>query len=179
MSDKNKNLYYLEELTDYKVASGYYDVRGWEVIDAENHTIGKVTNLLVNKKAERVVYLDVEADESLIAFGYKAYHASVSHGEHGFLNKDGDEHLLVPIGMVNLNTELKKVLTNQIDYNTFVKARRFNRGAEIDRDYELFLFRHYIHDDTINLAILDDGFYNRKEFENPSHHPPVLTPVTD
>jgi hypothetical protein len=67
------------------------------------------------------------------------------------------------------NIRKAKVLTNQIDYNTFVKARRFNRGAEIDRDYELFLFRHYIHDDTMNLAILDDGFYDRKEFENSLH----------
>ncbi|MCJ7801920.1 MAG: PRC-barrel domain-containing protein [Candidatus Marinimicrobia bacterium] len=169
MSDNNKNLYYLEELSDYKVASDYYDVRGWDVIDAENRTIGKVTNLLVNKQAERVVYLDVEVDESLIEVGYNTYQVSASDGVHGFLNKEGDEHLIVPIGMVNLNKEQKKVLTNQIDYNTFVKARRFNRGAEIDRDYELIMFRHYIHDDTIDIAILDDGFYNRKEFENSLH----------
>jgi hypothetical protein len=34
VSVKNKNLYYLEELSDYKVASEYSDVRGWDVIDA-------------------------------------------------------------------------------------------------------------------------------------------------
>ncbi|MBF0234635.1 MAG: photosystem reaction center subunit H, partial [Desulfamplus sp.] len=75
-----------------------------------------MTNLLVNKKAERVVYLDVEVDESLIEVGYNTYHVSASDGVHGFLNKDGDEHLIVPIGMVTLNQEQKKVLTNQIDY---------------------------------------------------------------
>jgi len=78
--------------------------------------------------------------------------------------------LLYQIGMVNLNKEQKKVLTNQIDYDTFVKARRFNRGAEIDREYELIIFRHYIHDNTIEIDILSDGFYNRKEFENSLHH---------
>lgn len=169
MSDNNKNLYYLEELPDYKVASDYYDVRGWDVIDAENRTIGKVTNLLVNKKAEQVVYLDVEVDESLIEVGYNTYQVSVSDGVHGFLNKDGDEHLIVPIGMVSLDIEQKRVLTNQIDYNTFAKAKRFNSGTAIDRDYELIMFRHYIHDDTIDITILDDGFYNRKEFENSLH----------
>lgn len=170
MSDNNKSLYYLEELSDYKVASDYYDVRGWDVIAADNRNIGKVTNLIVNKKTERVVYLDVEVDESLIEVDYNTYHVSASFGVHGFLNKDGDKHLIVPIGMVNLNKAQKKVFANQIDYNTFAKARRFNRGAEIDRDYELIMFRHYIHDDTISIEILNDGFYNRKEFGNSLQH---------
>lgn len=163
---ENKNLYYLEELPDYQVASDYYDVRGWDVIDAENRTVGKVTNLLVNKQAERVVYLDVEVNKSLIEVGYTTYQTPAKDGVHGFLNKDGDEHLIVPIGMVTLNIEQKKVLTNQIDYSTFAKAKRFNKGATIERDYELTLFRYFINDDTIDTTIMDKGFYNRKEFES-------------
>ena len=166
MSDTNKNLYYLEELSDYKVASEYSDVRGWDVIDADNRIIGKVTNLLVNKKAERVVYLDVEVDTTLIEDSYNTYQVPASDGVHGFINKDGDDHLIVPIGMVSLDEEKKKVLTNQINYMTFTKARRFNKGADIDRDYELILFRQYIGDNTIDMTIFDDKFYNRKEFEN-------------
>jgi sporulation protein YlmC with PRC-barrel domain len=166
MSNNNKNLCYLEELPDYQVASDYYDVRGWDIIDAENRTVGKVTNLLVNKQAERVVYLDVEVNKSLIEVGYKTYQVPASDGVHGFLNKDGDEHLIVPIGMVSLNREQKKVISKQIDYNTFAKARRFNKGAAIDLDYELSLFSHLIGNDTMDIAILDDEFYNRKEFNN-------------
>lgn len=169
MSENNKNLYYLEELPDYQVASDYHDVRGWDVIDAENRTVGKVINLLVNKQAERVVYLDVEVDKSLIEVGYNTYQIPASDGVHGFINKDGDEHLIVPIGMVNLNSEQKKVLTNQIDYNTFAKAKRFKGGATIDRDYELTLFRHFIGDNAVDITIIDSGFYNRKEFENSLH----------
>lgn len=166
MSDTNKNLYYLEELSDYKVASNYSDVRGWDVIDADNRIIGKVTNLLVNKKAERVVYLDVEVDKTLIEDSYNTYQVPASDGVHGFINKDGDDHLIVPIGMVSLDEEKKKVLTNQINYTTFTKARRFNKGADIDRDYELILFRQYIGDNTSDMTIIDDKFYNRKEFDN-------------
>jgi hypothetical protein len=73
MTDKNKNLYYLHELSDYKVADDYADVRDWEVIDADKRTIGKVDGLLVNKDAERVVYLDVEVDTSLIEAGHQSY----------------------------------------------------------------------------------------------------------
>ena len=169
MSDNNKNLYYLEELPDYKVATDYYDVRGWDIIDAENRTVGKVTNLLLNKPAERVVYLDVEVDKSLIEFGYETHQVPASDGVHGFINKDGDDHLIVPIGMVTIDAEQKKVLTNQIDYNTFAKARRFSKGAAIDRDYELISFKHYIRDDEIDVTNVDNEFYNRKEFKSPLH----------
>lgn len=169
MSDNKKNLYYLEELSDYKVATDYYDVRGWVFIDAENRTVGKVTNLLVNKQAKRVVYLDVEVNQSLIEVGYNTYQAPTSDGVHGFINKDGDDHLIVPIGMVSLNHEQKKVFTNQIDYNTFAKVKRFNKGATIDPDYELVLFRHYIGDDSIDITTMDEKFYKRKEFDNSSH----------
>ncbi|MBN1113637.1 MAG: PRC-barrel domain-containing protein [Bacteroidales bacterium] len=169
MSDNNKSLYYLEELPDYKVASDYYDVRGWDVIDAENRTVGKVTNLLINKQAERVVYLDVEVNKSLIEVGYNTYQVPASDGVHGFINKDGDEHLIVPIGMVSLNKEQKKVLTNQIDYNTFAKAKRFKSRAAIDREYELTLLRYFLRDDTIDISIMDKEFYKRKEFDNSLH----------
>lgn len=166
MSDTNKTLYYLEELPDYKVASDYLDVMGWDVNDANNRTVGKVTGLLVNKEAERVVYLDVEVDKSLIQEGYDSYQVPVSEGVHGFINKDGDDHLIVPIGMVNLDAEDERVLTNKIDYATFAKAKRFNRVMNIDRDYELALFRHYNHHDAIDESNLDSGFYDRREFDN-------------
>ncbi len=172
MTKNNKNLYYLEELPDYKVKPNYYDVRGWEIKDAENLTVGKVTNLLVNKQAERVVYLDIEVNKSLIEDGYKTYQVPASDGVHGFINKDGDEHLIVPIGMVNLNKEEKKVLTNQIDYNTFAKAMRFNKGTAIDSDYELNLFRHFTGDDAVDITIIDNEFYNRKEFDSSLHRKP-------
>jgi ribosomal 30S subunit maturation factor RimM len=73
MKDNNKNLYYLHELSEYKVADDYADVRDWEVIDADKRTIGKVDGLLVSKEADRVVYLDVEVDTSLIEDGHETY----------------------------------------------------------------------------------------------------------
>jgi predicted RNA-binding protein (virulence factor B family) len=78
------------------------DVRGWDVKDANNRTIGKVDHLLVNKIAERVVYLDVEVDELLIEDGHNTYQTKVSDGVHQFLNKDGENHLIIPIGMAIL-----------------------------------------------------------------------------
>ncbi len=169
MTDTVKNLFNLDELSDYKVAENYTDVRGWDVKDANNRIIGKVDHLLVNKTAERVVYLDVEVDETLIEKGHNTYQNSVSAGVHGFLNKEGENHLIIPIGMATIDEKNKLVNTNQIDSSTFAKAKRFRKGDAIDFEYELDLVRHYRGDDTIHHSNSVEGFYAREEFNNTFH----------
>ncbi|MBW6537634.1 MAG: PRC-barrel domain-containing protein [Mariniphaga sp.] len=169
MKDTNKNLFNLDELSGYKVAEDYNDVRGWDVKDANNRTIGKVDHLLVNKLAERVVYLDVEVDSTLIEEGHNTYQASAREGVHAFLNKDGENHLIIPIGMANFDEENKLVNTNQIDSSTFAKAKRFRKGDVIDFGYELNAVRHFKGDNTIHNSNSVDGFYERKEFNNTFH----------
>ncbi len=166
MTDTNKNLFNLDELSGYKVAENYSDVRGWEVKDANNRIIGKVDHLLVNKTAERVVYLDVEVDKTLIEEGHTSYQDSASAGVHEFLNKDGENHLIIPIGMATIDEQNKQVTTNQIDNLTFAKAKRFRKGDVIDFPYELNIVRHYKGDKTIQSSNTVDGFYEREEFKN-------------
>ncbi|MBD0361091.1 MAG: PRC-barrel domain-containing protein, partial [Nitrososphaeraceae archaeon] len=102
-----RNISYLDELSNYIVAADDYDVRGWKVKDADNLTIGKVDDLLVNKKAERVVYLDVDVDKSLLEDEDDTDKIPAVDGAYGFMNKDGDNHLIIPIGMVRLDEENK------------------------------------------------------------------------
>ncbi len=170
MSNNEKNLYYLEDLPDYQVATDYCDVRGWNVIDADNRIVGKVTNLLVNKKTERVIYLDVEVDKTLIEEGYDTYQVPENQGVHGFLNKEGEDHLIIPIGMAKLDEDNKSVHTNHINHNTFKKARRFIKGADIGREYESVLLRHYIADDTSDIEVLYEKFYKVKAFDDSLRH---------
>ncbi len=169
MTDTNKNLFNLDELSGYKVAKNYNDVRGWDVKDANDRTIGKVDHLLVNKIAERVVYLDVEVDESLIEEGHNTYQASASKGVHAFLNKEGENHLIIPIGMAIIDKKNKLVTTNQIDSSTFAKVKRFKKGDVLDFEYELDVVRHYKGDNTIHSSNDVDGFYDREEFKNTFH----------
>ncbi len=166
MTDTNKNLFNLVELSGYKVAENYKDVRGWNVKDANNRTIGKVDHLLVNKNAGRVVYLDIEVDETLIEEGHDTYQNQVSKGVHEFLNKEGENHLIIPIGMATIDEKNKLVNTNQIDSSTFAKANRFKKGDVIDFEYELNVLRHYRGDNTIHGSNTVDGFYDREEFKN-------------
>ncbi|MDP2724112.1 MAG: PRC-barrel domain-containing protein [Bacteroidales bacterium] len=166
MIDTNKNLFNLDELSDYKVAEDYSDVRGWNVKDADSRTIGKVDHLLVNKTAERVVYLDVEVDETVIEEGFNTYQDRVSDGVHEFLNKEGENHLIIPIGMAVIDEKNKLVNTNQIDSSTFAKTKRFKKGTVIDFGYELDVVRHYRGDNTVHSSNAVDGFYDREEFNN-------------
>jgi hypothetical protein len=169
MTDTNKNLFDLDELSGYKVAENYSDVRGWDVKDANDRTIGKVDHLLVNKSAERVVYLDVEVDETLIEEGFNTYQNSVSSGVHEFLNKDGENHLIIPIGMAFFDEKNKTVNTIKIDSSTFAKTKRFRKRDDIDFAYELDVVRHYKGDKTIHSSNAVDGFYDREEFNNSFH----------
>lgn len=165
MSDGNRDLYYLHELSDYKVASDYSDVRDWTVQDAENRTIGRVDGLLVSKKFERVVYLDVELDESVIEDSNKTYEAAASEGAHQFLNSDGETHLIIPIGLVSLDESHNAVLADQLPYERVAKAKRFRKGAVIVPQDELNICRHYTGDNSLSdSSIGNDDFYNRPEF---------------
>ncbi len=163
---KEKNLYYLNELSNYEVADHHKDVRGWKVTDKTGRTIGKVDNLLVNKKTERVVYLDVEVDHEIISANHKPYAHKSADGVHEFLNKDGDDHLIIPIGLATLDLDKEIVSTKNVDYNTFAETRRMRRGSDFDREYELAVLNSYNRYGEMDRYNPDDDFYERDEFEN-------------
>ena len=52
----------LDQLDDFRVASGDPDVRGWEVVGSDGGKIGEVDELLVDTRAMKVRYLDVDLD---------------------------------------------------------------------------------------------------------------------
>ncbi len=143
MKESNKHLYYLDELSDYKVDSHYSDVRGWSVKDRDNRVIGKVDNLLVNKNLMKVVYLDVEVDKTIIDAEYDPYSESRNTKVKEFVNKEGDTHVIVPIGMVHIHEDQKYVHTESIDHQTFAETKRFSSGDNLDRAYEVDVLDSY------------------------------------
>ena len=143
MKETNKHLYYLDELSDYKVDSHYEDVRGWSVKDRDNRVIGKVDNLLVNKNLMKVVYLDVDVDKTIIDAKYDPYSNSRNSDVREFVNKEGDTHVIIPIGMVHIHEDQKYVHTESIDHQTFAETKRFSSGDHLDRDYEVNVLESY------------------------------------
>ena len=143
MTEKRKNLYYLDELSDYKVSSEDPDVRGWDVKDKDNRVIGKVDNLLVNKVREQVVYLDVEVDETIIEANHDPYGNPANSEVHEFINKDGEEHIIIPVGLVSIDEDKKYVYTDRIDHQTFSETKRIEKGTPVERDYEVIVLESY------------------------------------
>lgn len=166
MENKDRNLYRLDELTDYKVASDYSDVRGWKIVDADNRTIGKIDNLWVNKDMKRVVYLDVNVDKALIEDSRKEVHDTIANDKgREFIYRDGDSHLIIPIGSVSINKDTKIVMANSISYDTFRRTGRYNIQQNFDRNYERSVLRSYYPDEVHSESESDDDeFYNRREF---------------
>lgn len=160
---KNKNLVYLSELKDYKVASGYPDIRGWVVRDADKRVVGKVDNLLINKSLDRVVYVDVEVDQTIIDSRHDPYGKPADPEIKEFVNQDGQNHIIVPIGLLELEEDEKYIFTSRITHQTFAETKRIERGADLDRHYEETVLSSYNRPSPAETE--DDHIKRRKEEE--------------
>lgn len=166
MKKEEKHLYSLDELSDYKVASDDPDVRNWEVRDADNRVVGKVDSLMVNKAAKRVVYLDVEVDKTIIDANHDPYGRPENIDIREFVNKDGENHVIIPIGMVSLDEKHKIVNAHAINYRTFAETKRYRKGEPLDRQYEEAVLDSYTRNHEPPLEDYgDDRFYDRREFD--------------
>lgn len=250
-TEHNNHLHRLDSLSKWKVASDDPDVRGWHVKDREGKTVGKVDSLLVSKDKEKVLYLDVEVDKSIIDKDHKPYrrkmgdethtrsagrdkdtdltHADHSettsghdtgtsagshtqptgesvhkkqtgtvhdgrtstrhsaetthtedHGEtrttehhtdsnvdvHEYLNKDGDNHLIIPIGYATLDHDDKNVMTDKISHDTFASTKRYSKNGNVSRDYELNVLENYDRDTRYEEHRDNDKLYERREFSS-------------
>ncbi|MDX1471564.1 MAG: photosystem reaction center subunit H [Flavobacteriaceae bacterium] len=162
--DKNRNLYYLEELGDYKVKDGDTDCRGWDVKDSSGRKVGEVDNFLVNKNTEKVVYLDIEIDDDIIDKNYEPYAGSAKDGVHGFVNEDGENHVILPVGMAHLDHDDECVHANNIDYDTFAETKRIRKGDEINRDYEILVLETYDRNKDRSEYKTGEAFYDSNCF---------------
>ncbi len=166
-----RNLFYLHELSDYKVSDSDKDVRGWPVKDNDGIVLGTVDNLLISKKDKRVVYLDVEVDGNIIQDDHKPFSRSADDGVHGFLNKKGENHGIIPVGMVDLQIDEEIVHTPKISRTIFSETKRIKKGSMIDRHYETNVLESYNRDQNLDLAPAhqesdDVSLYERPEYRS-------------
>ena len=84
VADVPRRIAPLSELDDYEVADGYPEIRGWDVRDSADRSIGRVYDLLVDVGALRVRYLDVELASKFAA-------------------TEADRRVLIPVESVDLD----------------------------------------------------------------------------
>ena len=131
----------LRDLTDFEVADGNPDVRGWTVRGNDGHALGVVHELIVEPEALKVRYLDVELD------------ARFKRGRH-------ENHILLPIGVASLDTDGDNVFVPALNTET-VQAYPPYSEIQITRDYEEAMLRAL----GIGPAVDNDQFYERDSYD--------------
>lgn len=106
---RERNLCRLEELDKSNVLGDNPDIRGWEVITSDNTRLGSVNELIVDRRRNKIRYLDI--DTMVPGRNY-----------------------LVPIGLASLARDQKRVLVDLNDDT--LKTYPVYSGRDIDRDYE-------------------------------------------
>jgi sporulation protein YlmC with PRC-barrel domain len=86
----------LGELSDYRVAKGDTDPRGWDVITGDGERIGKVSELLVDTTSMEARYLDADVDEKKLEL------------------ERIDRHILVPLDAARLDRPKKNVVVDSL-----------------------------------------------------------------
>lgn len=135
----------LRDLTDFEVADGNPDVRGWTVRGADGQALGLVHELIVDPEALKVRYLDVELD------------ARFHINEH-------ENHILLPIGVASLDTDGDNVFVpalnaeSVLDYPPYVEI-------QITREYEEAMLQALGKAPVLgNEQFYDQDSYNAERF---------------
>ena len=139
MADKKHNkLEYLSDLKKYEMADDSPDVRGWDVYDAHDEKVGKVTGLLASPEREKIVYLDVEPLAELLPENHNPFDAEHEKGVHEYQDRKGNVRMIIPVGEAHVDRDKKVVVadgistTNLKDYPTY----RYRKDLPIHADYE-------------------------------------------
>lgn len=173
-STKHRKLSYLKDLSDYKMAKDDPDVRGWDVLDANNDRIGEVTGLLVDPAKERVMYLDVDVRDELIAEDHDPFDAHHAGGIHEYQDKKGDIHMIIPVGVAHVDREHKTVVADGIDQGELrnYPSYRYRKDEPIHPDYEKRVRernrKQYVETNDgrlIDRDLSDDDYYNSEHFD--------------
>lgn len=103
----------LENLDDWKVHHDDVDVRGYDVYTATVEKIGKVTNLIADPNTKHVRYLEIEADDEVFASSLTAT-SSTRNDAIRTTYSDDDRHLIIPVGMVRIDTNNDRVVASHL-----------------------------------------------------------------
>jgi hypothetical protein len=165
------NLRYLRDLKDYKIAKDEPDVRGWKVQDSNYQTVGKVAGLLVDVDREKVRYLDVNLDESLLPGDHDPFDAKHSDGIHEFQDKKGDIHMIIPIGVARIEREKEVIVADGIDQSSLrnIPTYRYQENVPVHSDYEQSVLANFrkqqqLHERERNRDLSDNELYDSDHF---------------
>lgn len=116
VGDTSSRLAMLGDLHDFQVAEGYPDIRGWNVVAADNRTCGRVHELIVDIETMRTRYLDIRLDSAASGL-------------------DEERDVLVPIGTARLDDRNDRVILDEATASRLASLPQFTPG-NLTRDHE-------------------------------------------
>lgn len=140
----------LRDLTDYEVADGNPDVRGWAARGADGRQFGTVAELIVEEETLKVRYLDVELDASLRI-------------------NEQNRHILVPIGVAALDEDGDNLFVPSLTLDSVLEYPPYQE-FQISREYEQAMLRALrlpLPESTTNT---DSAFYAQPSFDEQSFY---------
>lgn len=138
------NLVTLKELKNFKVADGDADVRGWKVTSADGIKVGKVDELVIDREAMKVRYLDLHLNKDIF-------------------DREVDRHLLIPVGIARINRDNDRVMLDETTVSDLLRVPPYAPGP-ITREYERSVRNSLISDSSAPEK--DEGFYEHDHFDS-------------
>ena len=138
----HQRLFYLHDLEDYKVHHDDPDVRGWTVKLDTGETVGTVDNLIVDRAAEQVRYLEVRGDANFYGT-YRDRSSYLDNDFHEGYKAGTDELVIVPVGMVQLDRSNKSCSLSGVTADYIGLAPRYRRGSALRPRYEIETLHYY------------------------------------
>lgn len=115
LNENNDNR--LQELggSDFEIAEGQPDIRGWHVKDRQGNTVGEVEELIFDPQSLKVRYIVLDLEDSLLD------------------TQQGD--VLIPIGVAELHSSDDDVILPNLDASQLSSLPKYEKGM-LNRDYE-------------------------------------------
>jgi stress response protein YsnF len=159
-TDNNRNRR-LQELSgsDYEIADGDSDIRGWDVKDASGRRIGEVDELIFDVESRKVRYMVVDLDDDE-------------------LDLDDDRDVLIPIGLAQLDEDDDDVILNNVTADQLRALPEYDDDDAIDTTYESNIRRVFggvggaaltgaaLTSDSDTVRDRDTDFYNHEHFND-------------
>lgn len=159
MASLNDRVVPLNQLEDYEVAEGDPDVRGWEVLASDGRSVGRVEELIVDKDALKVRYLEVGLGDDLF---------DSASGRAG--------NILIPIGNARLDQADDRIFVDSMDSSGLASLPAFTAGP-ITRDYESEIRGRF--DSSFTDSRPDSDFYAHELYDEDRFYEPRRETMED
>ncbi len=152
MGESRDHVVPLSQLSDIEVAKDDPDVRGWEVVASDGRRVGQVGELIVDRDAMKVRYLEVGIGDDLLESG----------GEAG-------REVLIPIGYARLDRHDNRVFVDTMAAEELASLPRYEAGS-ITREYEMTLRRRF--DSAFSGEHGENDFYSHDLYDENRFYEP-------